>query len=343
MIEETKHQENYTLNCLKGIACICVVLLHCSLPGSIGQYICGQARFAVPFFFAVSGYFVYNPDQQHLRESIWNKAAHIGRYLLRAELLYFIWHMAYSYVDRHYVSGINEWFAESFTWYNVFRLVLFQRTFVGDVTWFLLALLLCYCVTWAISKFDLWHAVCILMPLLFVVNIAIGEIVPTVMDIHIQWYWVSNFWLLGFPSYVMGCWIRRNEDRLLMISDQTWIWIILASMLLNILEKTFTQGAEFFISSAPVAAATIVICLRHPVIKAGWIGQMLRHIGKYLSFPIYLYHPIVRDVIRMIAIITATLNTLVFRCAMPLLTILLTVGIAELGYQITEFRHRKVS
>lgn len=41
----------------EGIACIFVVLIHCQLPGRVGIVTETIARFAVPLFFSISGYY----------------------------------------------------------------------------------------------------------------------------------------------------------------------------------------------------------------------------------------------------------------------------------------------
>ena len=50
-------EQNYTLYSVKMIAAIAVVLIHCMLPGTIGIIVRNVARFAVPMFFIISGYF----------------------------------------------------------------------------------------------------------------------------------------------------------------------------------------------------------------------------------------------------------------------------------------------
>lgn len=56
MIAKVK-KEIYSLNSLKAICCIIVVLLHCPLPGFLGSSIGYFLRFPVPIFFMISGYF----------------------------------------------------------------------------------------------------------------------------------------------------------------------------------------------------------------------------------------------------------------------------------------------
>lgn len=57
MVEETKKLVNNRLYFWEGIACIFVVLIHCQLPGRVGIVTETIARFAVPLFFSISGYY----------------------------------------------------------------------------------------------------------------------------------------------------------------------------------------------------------------------------------------------------------------------------------------------
>jgi hypothetical protein len=59
-------QYNYCLDCLKGIACIFVVFMHCEFPGMLGTAVQAISRFCVPFFFMVSGYFCFRPLERNV-------------------------------------------------------------------------------------------------------------------------------------------------------------------------------------------------------------------------------------------------------------------------------------
>lgn len=52
--------KNRCLNFFKGLGCIFVIFIHFPFPGEIGRIISGLARFAVPLFFMISGYYAYN-------------------------------------------------------------------------------------------------------------------------------------------------------------------------------------------------------------------------------------------------------------------------------------------
>ena len=58
-------KEIYSLNSLKAICCIIVILFHCPLPGFLGSLICYFLRFPVPSFFMISGYFCTFENQAY--------------------------------------------------------------------------------------------------------------------------------------------------------------------------------------------------------------------------------------------------------------------------------------
>ena len=51
-----------SIDCMKGISCLAVVLIHYNFPGDLGIAIKTLSRFAVPVFFAISGFFLVSPN-----------------------------------------------------------------------------------------------------------------------------------------------------------------------------------------------------------------------------------------------------------------------------------------
>lgn len=329
---ETSSTENFSLNCMKGIACISVVILHCTFPGIVGKILYGWARFAVPFFFAVSGYYAYCENEAILKSQLNRKVKHIGKYFLTTEVIYFIWHIIYSIIVTKSLNGAFEWLRSSFTCGNVMNTILFQKTIIGDVSWFLLALLLCYCVTFFIGKRNLWKKSCVLILILFGINLFIADIVPIVFRINVQWYWISNFYLLGFPSYVLGYWIRINEDKLKKVDIKYYLYALPFAMMLNLIERFITSGSQFFITNIPFVVACIMICLKSPKYRGG--TATLRYIGKNLSFGVYIFHPIIRDILKLLGMHFAASDFYVWSWILPILTIIITLICTEIGFKI---------
>ena len=76
------------LNALKIIAAFFVVGIHVHFPGDFGRGFIAVARFAVPFFFMVSGFFSYYENKNAINEKYKRKIRHLATIFGGSFLLY---------------------------------------------------------------------------------------------------------------------------------------------------------------------------------------------------------------------------------------------------------------
>ena len=76
-------RQNDMLDLLKCISIYSVVLAHVPLPGQFGRAICALAKFSVPVFFLISGYFSWGKDGRTLGR----RAVHAWKLLIGVSLL----------------------------------------------------------------------------------------------------------------------------------------------------------------------------------------------------------------------------------------------------------------
>ena len=311
---------------LKGIACICVVMLHCSFPGNLGKIIYGVARFAVPLFFAISGYFVYNEKGVKVIGVLPSKIKRTAAIFLGTEILYFVWHISESFFTYGSIKGIIEWLGTKFTIENIVCFILFQNTLIGDVSWFLVALIMCYLVTFLIARYNVWKKVALLsIPLLFA-NVLLG-IWGAIIGVKIQWYWCSNFWLLGFPCYVVGFWLRMSEGIIVKLLTSRRIAIcILGLGGLAVVERAVTGESQLYFSNIPFMICCFVFCLRYPDFpKDKILLKSIGSLGERDSFGVYILHPIVRDVLRIIAERIEISDRRIWVLCLPIIVIIFSI------------------
>lgn len=288
---------NHTLNYAKALACFCVLMLHCGFPGVVGKLLYGPCRFAVPFFFMISGYYVYGryKEQQDFAR-LNRKVKHIALLLLGTEVTYLIWHISYAYITAG-EAGIGAWFAETFTIINLARFVLCQKTAIGDVSWFLVSLLLCYLFTYYIARKGIWKQLSYLIPILLLINIYIGEIRP-IYHCPLNWWAVSNVYLLGFPFYALGYWVKMNEPALLnKVTTLKTCFAIALSLVIVTLERACTSASQFFIGNILCTLSIFLYALKHPRLRGGC--AFIETIGAKCAFYVYILHPIFRDIYRL--------------------------------------------
>lgn len=82
-----KSARNQSMECCKMIAAILVVFLHVEFPGTIDGFVKCFSCFAVPMFFAISGYFNYGANQKQLSRRL----KHLLQLYLIAILANLVW------------------------------------------------------------------------------------------------------------------------------------------------------------------------------------------------------------------------------------------------------------
>ena len=197
--------KNDCLNVCKGIAAFAVVLIHCSFPSPVGGMMNGLARFGVPLFFMVSGYFSYGKGT----DTVKRRMRKLFALFLGANGVYFVWRLLALWEQG---SLTLEAAAGFFNWKSLLGWVLWNESpFMGHL-WFLGALLYCYCLYGFFVRKGLEERVYFLIPLCLGANLLLGEGL-SVLGKGISFLYVRNFWLTGLPFFLWGHWMFREERK----------------------------------------------------------------------------------------------------------------------------------
>ena len=93
-MSEKKRWES--IDFIKGIACMAIVLIHFNFPGEWGVMIKSACKFAVPVFFFISGFFVeWIPQKIIDANKIVNTIKHILRIIIFSAVFYAIFTVIY--------------------------------------------------------------------------------------------------------------------------------------------------------------------------------------------------------------------------------------------------------
>jgi len=270
-------QYNYCMDFVKGIACVLVVFMHCEFPGVFGTIVQTIARWVLPFFFMVSGFYSYTGDAPFNAKKQLRKIKHIFNITLFASVFYFI------------VAIIQNGFSLSISKYEIFNWAVFNKPIIiAGQLWFLFALLYVYVIFAFIKRFNLIKLAYIAMIVLTIGYIClaqgmhlIGHTVPN--------YYYRNFVFEAFPWFMFGHFINEYKDKF-KISNKVLISIIVACTVLNLVER-YLLGRDFGvnITSFPQATAIFVFSVNNPKI----LGGVVQRVGKKLSMFIYIIHPFV--------------------------------------------------
>ncbi len=275
------NEENKTLYSAKFIAAILVIFIHCMFPGNVGIIIKNIARFAVPLFFIISGYYWKSShkndgDNKKNKRRI-NRAL---RLLLYSVLLYGIVNVTLSFFS----GSIHSFITSISDIHNWIYLIVFNYTtpFLGvGHLWYLLALLYVYFLIVIVEKRNLWRLANILSVIILIMTFVI-EYTSFFTSSNIPGFYYRNWLCIGFPMFVLGRFISEHKDFFSKIDLR--ICSIIYIILFVIETLLFNDSLEILVNS--LVACLIIMCLsiKNPNI------DLYSICGKKYSQWIYIYH-----------------------------------------------------
>lgn len=220
--------DNRYLYMIKGLACILVIFIHCLFPNIIGKDIQAMSRFAVLYFFVVSGrYLLRNlPDSAApsiVRKRMASKIRHVFIITLILTLLYNIYSFAVAILVGY---GAADLAAQKYNFGELKLLLMFNSgkiiydyTYDIDHLWYLYAVLyvfvLIYIFAGHAKKWSGFLAVFFTGALFFAQLLQLYYPIRP-FDISIRtWYVVRNWLLEGIPFIMAGVWLDSaiNDKR----------------------------------------------------------------------------------------------------------------------------------
>lgn len=142
-----RNERNAAVSLLKLFAACCVVLIHVRFPGTLGQWMDCLARFAVPFFFGISGYYAYRVDARRLVRRM-KKLLVLG---LVTYCVYLIWECYYRHAIAH--TDVREYIAQLFGIKGIAGFVFMEKITLCGHLWYLSAMMVVYVLLALYSNF----------------------------------------------------------------------------------------------------------------------------------------------------------------------------------------------
>lgn len=200
---------NKKLDAAKAIAACFVVFIHIGFPDRTGEIIRALARFAVPFFFMISGYFCYYEGGGAVRK-IPRKMKHIAKLALWSVLFYFFWELLMHILEK---QSVYTWLLGVFQEETLKDFALYNATSAVKMhLWFLPALIYCYVLVYFIEKLHMRKAAyCFIVVLLGICMWRAWICRLFGGFYHTMQY--RNYLFTGMPFFLLGEWIRERQEK----------------------------------------------------------------------------------------------------------------------------------
>ena len=249
---------NMSLDVLKLIASYVVVFIHFKFSGLTGDIVDALARFAVPVFFMISGYFAYSNST----EKLISKMKNIIKIYFWGAVIYICFYGILALYDVG-IKGAMWYCILYFNPMSIVKFIVFNVPRSSEHLWFLVALIYVYGLHYFVVKWKikdcvyLWIGVVLLaIHLLLGVGISsIGIVIPICV--------IRNFLFMGYPFYCIGMLIRKNEDLVhKKITHKRAMILILIGVIETVISYFICGGNELYIGSVLVAVALLIISLK---------------------------------------------------------------------------------
>ena len=279
-------EKNSTLELIKLFASYMVVFIHVLFPGRLGIAADAVARFAVPFFFLVSGFYSYEITCEKIQKRIRS----IFTLFVLATVCYNLFKIAtLLYWNTNGLAAL----LDDYTLSTFIELIVLNATVSSGHLWYLLAILYVYIIFYFATKFRVKDKVIFLIsPILLVLHIFLGEGL-SVFGIKLPIAVVRNFALMGIPFFALGLFVKKHEHKLQAISN----YVIAAAVILGaaetVLSRWFFGENELYIGSLLILFAIICTFIKYKDAKHPSFLVALEGCSTY----IYIFHMIISSVL----------------------------------------------
>lgn len=285
-------EKNKCINFFKGIACLGVVLIHCNfLNNQTIDILKDIARFAVPFFLMVSGYFLYNSDRTVRIKKLKKQFLKILILTITICAIYFFWNF---FKMNFNPEEINNWLNQYLLNPEFTKiLLLFNRwAFLASTVYYLFMLIYVYIIDYIATKLHLNK----LLYFASLILIAFGVYTQYTNPQNLDWYYWGNWFLTGLPFLEFGSFIAWLKDKEKLYCNNFFaIFLFILGIGLSIATVLIKNTFLYYdIGSVLIASSALIFSIKNP---KWYIFKPLEILGEKYSLDIFMLHIIVRDTI----------------------------------------------
>lgn len=285
-------QRNLSLECCKLIAACFVVFIHVPFPWPAGEFLLCLARFAVPMFFAISGWYSYQAAAPKLAKRL----GHVLLLELTGIGIMKLWGIAAAiYMGMDVLTMLRESLPN---WEQLKLWLLFNEDPFSGQLWYLSASALCYAVFWLYTRLGgtRWgyRPAYVLGFCLLCVHFAMGELSRyTGLVVFFKVYRSGIFF--GLPMFLLGLFLREHRDSLLDKLNTPQLLLLLAcGTACSIGEWKYFGIYDLYIGNLVSVSALMLLTSRYPGVPR-WLEGGAAAFGT-VSMVVYLVHLAMNDI-----------------------------------------------
>ena len=255
---------NGAIECCRLVASVFVVFIHYTFPGKLGAVMDCLARFAVPFFFMVSGYFAYQADETTIKK----RAIGILKLDICATVFYFCWGLFRERYILH--QGRMAWLMLMLPKTRLAQWPINGMNPFGVQLWYLDAAFMSYVVLYLYvrwkgknCRYDTLYLVSVL---LYAVHFMMSSVASVVyFEVPSELY--RNALFFGLPMLSLGMFLREYQNKILEtyhLSPKKLLLIAVLGAGFSVVQWWGTGKVEMPLGTLFEVIALLLLCVSVP-------------------------------------------------------------------------------
>lgn len=274
---------NHSIDLLKFILAYQVVMLHCSqVPISVVRPIVDGA---VPCFFMISGFFMYDMDE--VRYEMKLKKA------INKIFVILCWSTILCGIDDIYKLCFNHEIG-NFTWKALWEFLFFNENPFAFHLWYIAAYLYVLVFCWLIHKIGV-RVKLVWVIVLWLLGIGVAVLYSQIYGKSIEYLYIRNFLFEGIPFFGIGFLLSQKVRWVGKIPLWGVVLTLATIIIMAIIVKSHEKyNNSTFIFSGIIAFITLVFFLKIQINEPNYLTKIGKEDGLY----IYIFHPFVMNLLK---------------------------------------------
>ena len=201
---------------------------------------------------------------------------------------FFAYHALLSLVNHSF----SDWFARSFNLSTPIKYLAFCTINFAIVLWYLIAMIETYIVWYFVVKFKKEQLLLWLMPLLFLLKIALTTYCETK---NLPWMFKINFLTCAMPFFLFGYYIHKKEIFFKQFHYAVLIAVAVTGGIISLLPILFDMPINFSVVGVIIYSLAIFAFINKLPNKS--YCKPIEYVGSKLSLNVYVFHVLILSVV----------------------------------------------
>ena len=333
------------MNVFQAMAAYFVVFVHFKFPGVMGSLVADIAGFAVPFFFAVSGYFFFKGNEETEKKSIPRKITKLLKLVVISELIYFLFYVCIQIPHTGFritaiTNVIRAEFFDGYVPHLFYRISALIPVF-NYAGWFIVAMIAVYLLMYVILQFSIRKPVIIVSACLLVLSCVLSGILMT-LGLCANFQWEKFILFIPLPFFMMGYYIGMNKQKFSSISNRTYVLLLIFGIVCFSIARLLRLMDTMDLGTCIVVFAMMCIANKnHGYEPKWWFAKLLSHIGEKHGTTIYIMHMMIG--VTLMAVMKALFGAsgALYQWTLPVLVAVASTVFSVVGASINRIWKRR--